>query len=322
MKKRKIKKGRIALIIIAVFFIALSGFAGYKVALLVAGWNNMSGEKIDETDEVLQDTQFNVLLVGIDRVSESTDVMMLVNVDTEAMQVNISSIYRDTRVTYNGGAHKLNSVYKYYKKDIGATVSAIKEITGAPIHYYMMVDLEGFVKIIDELGGVDFYVPQDMKYKDEFQDLYIDLKEGMQHLDGEHAMQLVRFRQYPLGDVARAQVQQDFMTALIKQHLNLGTVTKIPELFYKMSDYITTDVTMGLVTSNLKLMTKMADCTIERYEMPGEGAYVGTVSYFLQFEDEIYDMYREYFMGTGEPAVKAYTDYRAFGWPEGWKHSK
>lgn len=323
MRKKRIKKGRLAvLIIVTLFFISLAGFAGYKAALVIAGWNRMSGEKVEQTDDVIEDTKFNVLLVGIDRVSDSTDVMMLVNVDTETMQVNISSIYRDTRVTYGGRAHKLNSVYKHAKEDIGETISAIKEITGAPINYYMIVDLEGFVKIIDELGGVDFYVPQDMHYHDKYQDLYIDLEEGMQHLDGEHAMQLVRFRKYPLGDVARAQVQQDFMTALIEQYANLSTIMKAPELFYKMSGYVKTDVTMGLITSNLKLMTKMSDCKIERYEMPGQGDYVGKISYFLQYEDEIYDMYKQHFMGTGEPAVRSYTDYSSFGWPDGWTHSK
>lgn len=315
-KKRKFYIG----VVLSVIIIVFSGFVGYKAAYLVAGWNNMNVSS-GETDEVIEDTQFNVLLVGVDKVSESTDVLMLLNVDTENLTVNMSSIYRDTRVNYNGYYCKINSVYKRAKRDIGETIKAVKEITGAPVNYYVMVDLEGFEHIIDELGGVDFYVPQDMYYVDEVQNLRINLKEGQQHLDGDKAMQLVRFRKYLQGDVQRANVQQDFITALIEQKLNAKTIAKAPELFYEFSDYIKTNVSAGVITSNLKLFKKMSDCTITHYEMPGEGNYVGNVSYFLQYEDEIYDMYAQHFMGAGAPKARIYTDYDRAGWPEGWTHS-
>ncbi len=315
-RKRKFYIG----VILTVIIIVLSGYVGYKAAYLVAGWNNMTSPS-EDVDAVIEDTQFNVLLVGIDKVSESTDVLMLLGVDTENLTVNMSSIYRDTRINYNGYYCKINSVYKRADRDIGETIKAVKEITGAPVNYYLMVDLEGFEYIIDELGGVDFYVPQDMKYKDPVQNLYIDLKEGQQHLDGDKAMQLVRFRKYVQGDVERANVQQDFITALIEQKLNAKTIAKAPELFYEFSDYIKTNVTAGVITSNLKLLKKMQDCTITHYEMPGEGNYVGNVSYFLQYEDEIYDMYAQYFMGQGAPKVREYTDYDKAGWPAGWTHS-
>ncbi len=315
-RKRKFYMG----VILTVIIIALSGYVGYKAAYLVAGWSNMT-ESSDDVDDIIEDTQFNILLVGIDKVSESTDVLMLLNVDTEKLSVNISSVYRDTRVNYNGRYCKINSVYKRASRDIGETIKAVKEITGAPVNYYVMVDLEGFEYIVDELGGVDFYVPQDMKYSDPVQNLYIDLKEGQQHLDGNKAMQLVRFRKYLQGDVERANVQQDFITALIEQKLNARTIAKAPELFYELSDYIKTNVTAGVITSNVKLLKKMQDCTITHYEMPGEGNYVGAASYFLQYEDEVYDMYAEYFNGEGAPKVRKYTDYNKAGWPEGWTHS-
>ena len=315
-RKRKFYIG----VILTAIIIVLSGYVGYKAAYLVAGWSNMT-ESVEHVDEVAEDTRFNVLLVGVDKVSESTDVLMLLNVDTQELTVNISSIYRDTRVNYDGYYCKINSVYKRAGRDIGETIKAVKEITGAPVNYYLMVDLEGFEYIVDELGGVDFYVPQDMYYSDPEQNLYINLKEGLQHLDGDKAMQLVRFRKYLQGDVQRANVQQDFITSLIEQKLNAGMVAKVPELFYEFSDYIKTNVTAGVITSNIKLLKKMQDCTITHYEMPGEGGYVGVVSYFLQYEDEIYDMYAQHFMGEGAPRARIYTDYYKAGWPEGWTHS-
>ena len=81
--------------------------------------------------------------------------------------------------------------------------------------------------LVDLVEGVEFYVPRDMDYDDPYQDLHIHLKEGRQVLDGEKAMQLVRFRGYDDGDIGRVAVQQDFLKALIKECLSLKHWGKI-----------------------------------------------------------------------------------------------
>jgi anionic cell wall polymer biosynthesis LytR-Cps2A-Psr (LCP) family protein len=81
------------------------------------------------------------------------------------------------------------------------------------------------------LGGVDFDVPQRMKYTDPMQDLYIDLQPGMQHLDGDKAEQLVRFRSYPFGDIDRIKVQQNFLHAIAEQKLKVSYVGKIDDIY-------------------------------------------------------------------------------------------
>ncbi|MCL2355484.1 MAG: LCP family protein, partial [Oscillospiraceae bacterium] len=62
-----------------------------------------------------------------------------------------------------------------------------EDILGIKIPYYVIVEMDAFIKLVDEIGGVWFYVPMDMKYDDYTQDLHIDLKQGYQLLDGDQA---------------------------------------------------------------------------------------------------------------------------------------
>lgn len=84
-------------------------------------------------------------------------------------------------------------------------MKAVSDLLGIPIQYYVYTDFQGFIKLVDSVGGVDFYVEKDMSYssiadKNEYD---IDLKEGMQHLDGDAALQYVRFRYDKMGDYTR-----------------------------------------------------------------------------------------------------------------------
>ncbi len=145
----------------------------------------------------------------------------------------------------------------------------------------MLVDLEAFKKTVDLVGGVDFDVPQDMDYEDASQDLYIHLKKGPQHLDGEKAMELVRFRKgYATQDIQRTQVQQQFLKALAKQCLSVSSLTKIGEFADIFAEYVTTSLTTGnMVWFGKELFAcdfdSMQCCTAE-----GEGAMINGAAYY------------------------------------------
>jgi len=81
----------------------------------------------------------------------------------------------------------------------------------------------------DALGGVTVYVPKDMKYQDS-QHLYINLKAGKHHLNGNQALQLLRFRYDENGDIGRIQRQQILMRALMEQALNPATLSRLPKI--------------------------------------------------------------------------------------------
>ncbi|MDP4114300.1 MAG: hypothetical protein Q8924_19550, partial [Bacillota bacterium] len=139
--------------------------------------------------------------------------------------------------------------------------------------------------------------------------------------DGNKAEQLVRFRRYIEGDVQRTRVQQDFVKALFEQKKDASYLLKAPELFQELSKSCKTNITLNILLKNINEINNMSQYDLETHKMPGEGTYVGDVSYFLPYLDESYPVFQNYFLGTGEPSSKKYTDMTGAKWPKGWSHN-
>ena len=113
----------------------------------------------------------------------------------------------------------------------------IANLLRIPIHYYALANWQGFIEIINLIGGVDLYVDKDMRYEDPYAKLKIDIKHGYQHLDGEKSGQYVRFRSDELGDIGRVQRQQKFLKALgLETDMDTVTMLKAARSFNIMSD--------------------------------------------------------------------------------------
>lgn len=190
---------------------------------------------------------YTFLLVGTDKGDGNTDTIMVVSYDTVEQDISIMSIPRDTMINESWDLKKINSVYSRTGGSIDALANRVRKLVGFKPDFYVKVDLGMFVQLVDLVGGVEFDVPQDMKYSDPYQDLYIDLKAGVQTLDGEHAMQLVRFRRYAEGDIKRVQVQQAFMKALIKECLSFNNWGKVKAYIELALENVQTDLEFGSV---------------------------------------------------------------------------
>ena len=182
------------------------------------------------------------------------------------------------KIPNRAGFDKANHAYAYG----GATLArkTIANVLGIPIHYYVKIDWLAFIKIIDVLGGVNLYVEKNMYYKDPYADLEIDLKEGYQFLNGEQAGKYVRFRTDELGDIGRVQRQQRFLKALAEQHLNIETISKIPDIVQILDKYIETDmslVVLAKVINNVKSIDKAA---MKTEMLPGDFATINGHSYW------------------------------------------
>ena len=131
---------------------------------------------------------------------------------------------------------------------------------GSPeIYYYNSARRDAVGELVDAIGGVYFEVPFDMYYNDLSQNFKIDLKAGYQKLDGDQAMQLIRYRHnsigdtgridssygYANGDLGRIETQQAFLKAVIQQCLQLKNVTKINALAKVFTENVETELTIG-----------------------------------------------------------------------------
>ena len=126
-----------------------------------------------------------------------------------------------------------------------------------------------------------------MKYSDPIQNLKIDLKKGYQHLDGNKAEQLVRFRKYTMGDLDRIKVQQDFFKELINQKLNHTLLNNADDLLKTILTNVNTNLTIKDLFPYINLLKNLNNINVEFYTIPGTPDYVGDISYFLIDEDEV-----------------------------------
>ena len=186
---------------------------------------------------------YNILIVGVDADGYKSDTIIIANLNANNHSVSLLSIPRDTLIYCDYTVPKINAAYT--AGGITNLMSHLAALTGFKVDGYVVVDLEAFVKIVDLVGGIEFDVPQDMFYNDPTQDLYINLQKGKQLLDGEHAMQLVRYRKYDSADLKRISVQQDFLKALAKKCVTIGSLTKIREYAEIVKTYVSTDLSLG-----------------------------------------------------------------------------
>lgn len=253
-------------------------------------------ETLDEVE--ISKEKCNILVMGTDKSGSLTDVMILVQINPETEKVNVMSIPRDTRVKYKGSWIKINSAHYYGKKSgtgSEASIIAVKELTGIPINHFVKINFDAFSDTVDELGGVDFNVPQRMKYSDPYQDLYIDLQKGMQHLDGDKAEQLIRFRRYVDGDLGRIKVQQDFLHALIEQKLKVKYVGKVGSIYKIIARNMETSMTPDDFVQGASQVLDIGGDNVNTYTLPNVPQYIDRVSYVVPVTSEIKKIREEVF---------------------------
>ena len=212
---------------------------------------------------------YTILVSGCDDGNGNSDTNILVAVDAENDYVYGVSIPRDTKAVWNGKSHKITAAFG--SGGVEKLAEVIGDQLGIPVDFTVSVDLKGFVALVDAIGGVDFDVPVDMNYEDPYQDLYIHFSAGMQHLTGEEALKVVRFREgYASQDIGRMETQQAFLKAVAQQTLTLSNVDKIPEFANIFMEYVETDLTLGNLAWLGKEAITMGSDAISFSTLPGE----------------------------------------------------
>jgi LCP family protein required for cell wall assembly len=196
----------------------------------------------------IPDHYVNIVLLGSDKRPGSgawrTDSMIIVSVDTRANVVRLLSLPRDLWVYIPGhGYNRINTADLWGELDKRGTGPARVKQTihynlGIPIHYYVRIDFQGFMQIIDAVGGVD--VDVECPLPD------INLSAGLHHMDGRQALRYARSRK-STNDFDRGRRQRKVLMALWDQALNLDIIPKLPQLWRAMSSTFQTDMTLDQV---------------------------------------------------------------------------
>ena len=192
---------------------------------------------------------YTCLIFGMDDGNGNTDTIMVATFDVPNQKIGLMSIPRDTVVRQDRSAawNKINAAYA--DGGVEQLDQELEELLGFPIDYYVKIKLSAFEKLVESVGGVWFDVPVDMDYDDPYQDLHIHIPKGYQLLNGEQAMQVVRYRQSnsndSYGDTGRASTHQAFMKAMLSQVLAGADLGSIPTLADVLFNYVETNASLN-----------------------------------------------------------------------------
>lgn len=252
----------------------------------------------------------NVLIMATDKDGTRTDTLMLASFAKKTKEISLLSVPRDTYVTVSeenfalmredfpqpGSRNmKINAVHHFGGEKYGVELlkEEIANLLDVNVDFYVKVDFDAFVHIIDSIGGIEFDVPVNMSYSDPLQNLYINLQKGPQKLNGEQAEHLLRYRSgYADADLGRIRVQQDFVKAFAEQTVSKGTILSHLGVYLDVMfkyDYVKTDAEFFDAVTYAFLIGGIKTNNIKTQTLPGTPAMRGGQSVYLPKVSEIQD---------------------------------
>lgn len=256
-------------------------------------------------------SRVNILFMGLDyRDWEAgevprTDTMIVFTLDPLTKSAGMLSIPRDLWINIPGFNYaKINTAY--YLGEInklpgggpGLAVKTVEQFLGVPINYYVQLDFYAFVKVIDELGGLDIRIPEEIKVGlIGVPDGDVILQPGVQNLDGLTVLGYARARYSEGGDFDRAQRQQQIIMALRKQILTFNMlptlIAKAPALYADISSGVHTNMTLQEAIQLSVLALQVPEENIKRGVIgPPDQVQLGTSPDGLSIAIPIFDRIR------------------------------
>lgn len=292
-KKKKLTKKqiwiRVAIGAVVAILLAVLCFVGY-VGYSFYQMNQEIYEPIPETEmrEEPVDTNtlepVSVLLMGIDSregVDEGrSDTMIVVTIDPENNTTTLLSIPRDAYVYIEGyGYDKINHAYAFGGPQLA--VETVENFLDIPIDYYVAMDFQGFVDLVDLLGGVTVY------NEFAFSSGGYDYPEGEIHLDGEEALAYCRMRyDDPEGDAGRQQRQQQVIMSLVEEATQISSVSQITEIFEVLGNHMITNLSPTVIWDMMLDYMPALD-NIVNVQLPFSGFTGEDGIYYAAIDDEV-----------------------------------
>jgi LCP family protein required for cell wall assembly len=258
------------------------------------------------------DTELTILVVGVDTRAEggdqNADVIIIANLDLINRELRAVSIPRDLLVEIPGiGFDKINSAYNYGviadPENPAAGVAKMRDTIeynfGIPIEHYVMIDFDGFVEVVDALGGIEVDVPYDILDEEYPTEDYgvetVFFPAGLTEMDGETALKYVRTR-HADSDDQRRERQMQVILAIFEKGKSIGSLSRIDNTIVALGGSAQTSfrleqqltlarLALEMDSTNI-IMTSLAPPLIEGGVIDtGAWVYIGdmaTITAFLQ----------------------------------------
>ncbi|KAB2336775.1 LytR family transcriptional regulator [Cytobacillus depressus] len=294
-KKQSKKRKKVFLFVLTPFLIVLLGATSYAALLYNKAQSVMDNsyepiireqtKREQKVDPKLDN--ISVLIVGIDDSNtrnyssgSRTDALMLATFNEQAKSVKLLSIPRDSYVYIprKGYNDKIN--HAYGKGGIASTMETVEGLLDIPIDYYVNVNFNAFIDIVDALSGIEVDVPYTFSEQDSHdRQNAIHLKAGLQQLNGEEALALARTRKLD-NDVERGKRQQEILKAIANKATSVKSVTKYADVIEAVGENMTTDLSFTEMKKFIDYMTAGTKLNIESLSLAGADNYINGIYYY------------------------------------------
>ncbi|MCQ6277119.1 LCP family protein [Bacillus sp. V3B] len=238
----------------------------------------------------------SVLFIGVDdsekrgfSTNARSDALMLATFNEKAKSIKLLSIPRDSYVTIPGrGQDKITHAHAYGGPL--STIETVEELLDIPVDFYVKMNFNAFIDIVDALDGITVDVPYAFSEQDskDRQDA-ISFQEGLQHLDGEEALALARTRKLD-SDIERGKRQQEILKAIINRAASAGSITKYGDLIDAVGNNMATDLSFAQMKSFIDYVIAGTSLNIETLTLTGQDLYLsnynGNRVYYYQLDEE------------------------------------
>ena len=245
--------------------------------------NRELSDKREAKVEPLEDN-VSVLFIGVDDsetrnqgadVSRS-DALMLATLNNKTKTIKLVSIPRDSYVEIPSVGYADKIAHAHALGGTLATIETVEELFDVPVDYYVRMNFEAFIDVVDALGGIEAEVPYAMLEKDEFDRYTINLEPGLQELDGQEALALARTRKQD-SDIERGKRQQEILEAILSKVASASSITKYDDVIEAIGDNMKTDMTFKEMKSFISYlsegMPRVDTVTLQGYDDMSTGTY-------------------------------------------------
>ncbi|WLR50614.1 LCP family protein [Bacillus tianshenii] len=312
--KRKNGWKKWIIISLTIFGLLLAGTAAYGLYLTNTAKNFVDGAQQEletrqhEGKSKMRSTKvdpsidnISILFLGVDDSSTRnfgsatrTDAMILATFNEEEKSIKMVSIPRDSRVELAGRNTMDKITHAHAFGGIDMAVNTVENLFEIPVDYFVRVNFEAFVEIINALDGVEVDVPFEIyEQNSEDEKNAIHINEGLQTLNGEEALAFVRTRKYD-SDIARGHRQQQLLKALLQKTVSIQSVTKYDDVLKGIGENLTTNMSFDEMTAFHDYAYQGSKLDVEMLSMEGQASRIDHLYYYLLNDESVENISTEF----------------------------
>jgi transcriptional regulator len=244
------------------------------------------------------DGEYLILLVGVDKNGDDdnntdftrTDTIMLLKANTKTGKMDLLSIPRDSRIKIRDKFDKVNHAHAF--GGIELTMQTLRSFLGLDIDYYVQINYQALINIVDALGGVDYDVPEGItidKGK-------VQIKPGPNHLDGNEVMWYLRTRNiYNNGDIGRVNTQQGFVKAMVDEMVKKSKNMNMMTFISNYLKYVKTNLPMTAIMDLAGNINNFSSDKMDTHIVPGMEQTIDGTSYYIPDYEKTWQIVDEYY---------------------------